>query len=82
MQGGAGMKTADFRGEISSNGQIAVPPEVASQIPSGEKLDIVLRWGASDDEIAWRETSRPRFEASYAEEDSVYEELMDDASAR
>ena len=76
------MKTADFRGEISSNGQIVVPPEIASQIPSGEKLEVVLRWGDSDDENAWRETGRRRFEAAYADEDSVYEELMDDASAR
>lgn len=76
------MKTADFRGEISSSGQIAVPPEIASQIPSGETLEIVLRWGRPDDENDWREAGRRRFEAAYADEDSIYEKLMDDASAR
>jgi hypothetical protein len=78
-EGFTNMKTADFRGQISSDGQISVPTEIASQIPSGEKLDVVLRWGASDDESAWRDTARGTFEAAYAEEDSVYEELMDDA---
>ena len=76
------MKTVDFRGAISSDGQIAVPSDIVSQIPNGEPLEIVLRWGAADDETEWRETTRRRFEAAYADEDSVYEELMDDASTR
>ena len=76
------MKTADFVAKIAQNGQIAVPAEIAAQIPNGEKLEVVLRWGAADDENAWRDAGRRRFEAAYADEDSVYEELMDDASAR
>jgi hypothetical protein len=42
------MGTADFRGEITPNGQMAVPPEIASQIPSGEKVAVVLAWGVSE----------------------------------
>jgi hypothetical protein len=30
------MKTAYFRGQITPNGHIAVPPEIASQVPPGE----------------------------------------------
>lgn len=82
-EGPENMKTLDFRGEISSNGQIAVPRELAAQIPCGEKLEVVLRWGEAGDEEAWREAGGRRFEAAYADEDSIYEELMDgDASAR
>lgn len=32
------MKTADFRGELTPNGLIAVPPEIASQVPPGEQI--------------------------------------------
>ena len=76
------MKTADFRGELTPNGQIAVPPEIASQVPPGEQIQVVLQWGVSDDETAWRAAGRQKFEQAYAEEDSVYEQLIDDASTR
>jgi hypothetical protein len=74
------MKTADFTGELNANGQIAVPPEIASQVPSGEPVQIILRWGSSGDEAEWRAMGRERFEAAYSADDSVYEELADDAA--
>lgn len=76
------MKTADFTGELTSNGQIAVPPEIASQVPPGEPIQIVLRWGVSEDDIAWRAAGRRQFEAAYSADDSVYEQLIHDPSAR
>jgi hypothetical protein len=76
------MKTVDFRGELSPNGQIAVPPGVASQVPPGEPIQVVLQWGISDDDDAWRAAGRRRFEAAYAVDDSVYELLIHDPSAR
>jgi hypothetical protein len=75
------MKTADFRGEITPNGEIAVPAEIASQIPPGEKVAVVLAWGAPEEENAWREAARRRFESAYAPEDSVYEQLIHESSA-
>ena len=71
------MKTADFRGELAPNGQIAVPPEIASQVPTGEQIQVVLQWGASDDD-AWRVAGRRQFEAAYADDDSIYELLIHD----
>jgi len=76
------MKTADFRGELTPNGQIVVPPEIASQVPPGEQIQIVLQWGTSADHAAWRAAGRRRFEAAYAADDSVYELLIHDPSAR
>jgi hypothetical protein len=75
------MKTADFRGEITPNGEIAVPAEIASQIPPGEKVAVVLAWGVSEEEDGWLEAGRRRFEAAYAPEDSVYEQLINEPSA-
>jgi len=76
------MKSADFRGEIAPNGQIVVPPEIACQVPHGEKVQVLLRWGVSEEETAWREAGRRRFESAYADDDSVYEQLMHDPPTR
>ena len=76
------MNTADFRGKLTPNGQIVVPPEIASQVPPGEQIQIVLQWGVSMDDTAWRAAGRRQFEAAYAADDSVYELLNDAPSTR
>jgi hypothetical protein len=76
------MKTVDFRAEIKPDGQISVPREIASQVPPGEQVEVVLRWGSGGDDDAWREAGRRRFEAAYSSDDSVYEQLINDASTR
>jgi hypothetical protein len=75
------MNTADFRGEIAANGQIVVPPEIAARVPPGEKVAVVISWGASEEEKGWRETGRRRFESAFGPDDSVYEQLIHDAPA-
>jgi hypothetical protein len=76
------MKTADFRGELAPNGQIAVPPEIASQLPRGEQIQVVLQWGISGDDPDWRAAGRRQFEAAYAADDAIYEELIHDPPTR
>lgn len=81
-KGGTEMKIADFKSELSPSGQIAVPPEIAAQVPPGETIQVVLRWGISEDDTAWRAAGRRQFEAAYAADDSVYESLIHDPSTR
>ena len=76
------MKTADFKGELTPNGQISVPPDIAALVPPGEQIQVVLQWGISEDDSAWREAGRRRFEAAYTADDSVYESLIHDTSTR
>jgi hypothetical protein len=76
------MNTADFRGELTPNGQIGVPPEIASRVPPGEQIQVVLQWGISAEDDAWRAAGRRRFEAAYAADDSVCELLIHDPSSR
>ena len=75
------MKAVDFRAEIKPDGQISVPHELACQVPPGEQVEVMLRW-SDGDEDAWREAGRRRFEAAYSSDDSVYEQLINDASTR
>ena len=76
------MKTAVFSGELTPNGQIIVPPEIASQVPPGEQVQIVLQWDTVADDTTWRAAGRRRFEAGYAADDSIYELLIHDPSTR
>jgi len=76
------MKSADFRGELTPNGQIDVPPEIASRVSPGEQIQVVLQWGVSEEDDAWRMAGRRQFESAYAADDSIYEQLIHDHPAR
>jgi len=73
------MKIVEFETTRTDNGQIAIPAEIASQLPKGEPVRVVLQWGEQDDESDWLANARARFEAAYSPEDAVYERLMDEA---
>jgi hypothetical protein len=65
---------------VSETSQIALPPELAGEVPVGEQLKIVLMWEPLTLEQEWRRAGRRTFEAAYCPEDSVYKKLMDDAA--
>jgi hypothetical protein len=77
------MKAVEFEGTITPNGQIAIPAEIAGQLPAGEPLHVVIQWNtAANEEDVWRTQGRQRFEAAYGPEDAVYDRLMDEAQPR
>ena len=77
------MKAVEFEGTVTPNGQIAIPAEIARQLPRRESLHVVLQWDAAADEDGfWRAQGRQRFEAAYAPEDAVYDQLMDEPPTR
>ena len=77
------MKAVEFEGTVTANGQIAIPAEIAGQLPPGESLHVVLQWdAAADEDAAWRTQGRERFEAAYAPEDAIYERLMEEGATR
>jgi hypothetical protein len=76
------MKAVEFESTVAPGGHIALPPEVAREIPAGEQLRVVVMWEPSNLDLAWRTAGRQRFEAAYCPEDAVYEQLIDDAPIR
>ena len=76
------MKALECKGSGAANGQIKVPPQIEQQIPEGQQLQIVVMWGPADIDDAWKAQGRQCFEAAYAPEDSIYEQLIDAPSAR
>jgi hypothetical protein len=76
------MKAVGFASTVAPGGQIAIPPEIAGEIPLGEQLRVVVMWEASNFDLAWRTAGRQRFEAAYSPDDDIYEQLMDDSAIR
>jgi hypothetical protein len=76
------MRAVEFESTLALGGQIALPPEVAGEIPPGEQLRVVVMWEPSNLDLAWRTAGRQRFEAAYSPDDAVYEQLIDDATIR
>ena len=76
-------EAVEFEGTVTPNGQIAIPDEIAGQLPPGEALHVVLqRCRATDEDGVRRAQSRHPFEAAYAPEDAIYDQLMEEASTR
>jgi hypothetical protein len=71
------MKVVEFEAAVAPNGKIAIPAEIASQLPPGEPLHVVLQWDAAAEDRVWRTLGDERFEAAYAPEDAIYEQLID-----
>ena len=69
------MRNVEFEVVVAADGQIALPPEVASEIPAGEQIRILVMWDAGEAASAWRTAAMRRFQAAYAPEDAVYEQL-------
>jgi hypothetical protein len=64
------MATLEFKATVLSNGLIAVPPEIAAQIPAGEEIGVTLVW---DDSL--HALGRKLIDESCAAENSVYDSL-------
>ena len=43
------MKSADFKGKLTPDGQIVVPPDIAALVPPGAQIQ-VLQWGILEDD--------------------------------
>jgi len=76
------MKALAFESTIMPGDQIAPPPEIAEQIPAGERLRVVIMWAPSGADSNWRSAGRRAFESAYCPEDAIYEQLIDDTAAR
>jgi hypothetical protein len=73
------MRTADFEAQLTPDGQIALPAEIASQLRRGEKVQVSLRWESADE--GWAGAGRKGFAPAYDSDDAVYDLLADDSVA-
>ena len=74
------MKAIEFESRLTSPGQIQIPAGVASDLPAGTHVRVILLWDQDSDD--WRAATQERFAAAYVPEDSVYEKLIDEPPSR
>jgi len=68
--------TFEFRATVLPTGQIAVPSEIAAQIPAGTQLHVVLECEAAAAAAnSYRALGTKLREAAYAPEETVYDSL-------
>lgn len=74
------MKAIEFQANLNADDSLAVPKEVASQLPREQKLQVIVLvpYTAEADEVDasdWRAIARERFLAGYSDGDSIYDSL-------
>ncbi len=70
------MNALEFTVELSGSATFAIPPEVATQLPStGAARIIVLPAETPDTEAEWRAASYEQFLAGDDPEDAIYDSL-------
>ena len=67
--------TFEFKSTVLPNGQIAVPSEIAAQLPAGTQLRVVFTCEPAAAADSYRALSTKLSEASYAPEETVYDSL-------
>ena len=74
------MKAFEFDSRLANN-EIQLPPDLANQIPEGAEVRVILLLRTSEEET-WRQQSLDNFSAAYADEDAIYESLIDEPLQR
>jgi hypothetical protein len=67
--------TFEFKSTVLANGQIAVPSEIAAQLPAGTQLRVVFTCEPAVAADSYRALSTKLRETSYAPEETVYDSL-------
>jgi hypothetical protein len=68
--------TFEFKAAVSPTGQIALPSDVAGQIPAGKELHVVLTWESPVGTSSYSALGKKLSESSYVSaEETVYDSL-------
>jgi hypothetical protein len=67
--------TFEFKAEVQPNGLIALPSDIAGQIPAGRELHVILTLETPVDSDAFRLARKLHEQSFSATEDSVYDSL-------
>jgi hypothetical protein len=67
--------TFEFKTAVLPNGQIAVPSEIAAQIPAGTPLQVVVTCEVAVAADSYRALGAKLRDVAYASEETVYDSL-------
>jgi hypothetical protein len=69
------MKAVAFESELRSDGTLAVPANVADQIPLGQGVQVVVLVAEDAADKAWEQLAAEDFGMGYADSDAIYDQL-------
>lgn len=69
------MKALEFEAQVSPEQTLAIPSSVASQIPSGQTVRVVLLIEESTEDADWERLGAAEFVKGYAVSDAIYDQL-------
>jgi hypothetical protein len=67
------MEPIEFEAELSGGATLALPPEVAKQLPSSGRARVILLVQDDPDDGAWRQGAYEQFVRHDEPEDAVYD---------
>ena len=75
-------KTYNFEGRLAADGSIQIPPEIAGQLPKDAEVHVMMILASDTEDEDWRRLSAERFFAAYDEQDSIYDDLLNETEPR
>jgi hypothetical protein len=70
------MRAVEFISTINEDRSIAVPSEVAAQLPTGQQpLRVLLLVPDDDEDREWSQLTAEQFFAGYDDTDAIYDQL-------
>lgn len=67
------MQALEFTTELNAEPVLAIPPEIAGQLPKTGKARIIVLTELADDDREWRLAAYEQFALDDAPEDAVYD---------
>lgn len=67
------MKSFEFITELHSGEPLAIPDEIASQLPANAKAKVILLFEDDSEDDLWRRSAYEEFMKEDSSEDSVYD---------
>jgi len=69
------VKSLEFEATLDSEANLKVPDDLAAQIQTGQPVRVILVLPESTEEKDWRRLTTEQFLRSYADGDSIYDNV-------
>lgn len=69
------MKALEFKAQVTPDCTLSVPSSVASEVPSGQTVRVLLLIPDSTEDADWERLGVTEFLKGYAESDAIYDQL-------
>lgn len=69
------MKALAFEAQVNPDNTLAIPSSVASEVPSGQMVRVLLLVPDSTEDADWERLGVTEFLKGYAESDAIYDQL-------